>query len=181
LCKRYGDEWQIFPAGVMDLTYSDVENILKLVDSAEHLDEIEIVYNGFRLRAVRGNGIASSPPTPPLGAVVAATPGPSLGATTPAAPRAAARADNKPIPAGVTVVRAPMVGTFYRAPAPGDPPFVEVGHKVRADDTVCLIEVMKLFNSIRAGVDGTVVEIRAENGALVEHNEPLILIAPGKG
>jgi acetyl-CoA carboxylase biotin carboxyl carrier protein len=79
----------------------------------------------------------------------------------------------------VVVIRAPMLGTFYRAPSPGEKPFVEVGQRVRADDTVCLIEVMKLFNSIRAGVDGEVVEILADNGGLVEFDQPLIFIAPG--
>lgn len=69
-----------------------------------------------------------------------------------------------------------MLGTFYRAPAPGEPPFVEVGDKVGADDTVCLMEVMKLFNSVKAGVAGTVVKIAAENGSMVEHGQTLILI-----
>jgi acetyl-CoA carboxylase biotin carboxyl carrier protein len=71
-----------------------------------------------------------------------------------------------------------MLGVFYRAPAPGEKPFVEVGQRVRADDTVCLIEVMKLFNSIRAGVDGEVIEILVENGGLVEFDQALIFIRP---
>ena len=83
------------------------------------------------------------------------------------------------VPEGVVAIRAPMMGTFYRAPAPGEKQFVEEGQRVRADDTVCLIEVMKLFNSIRAGVDGEVVKIIAENGGLVEFDQPLIFIAPG--
>jgi acetyl-CoA carboxylase biotin carboxyl carrier protein len=69
-----------------------------------------------------------------------------------------------------------MIGTFYRAASPGEPPFVEVGQKVGAGDTVCLIEVMKLFNSIHAGVDGTVTRILHENATLVEFDEPLIVI-----
>ena len=70
-----------------------------------------------------------------------------------------------------------MLGTFYRAQAPGAPPFVEVGQRVRADDTVCLIEVMKLLNSVKAGVDGVVTQILAENAKLVEYNEVLIVIS----
>ena len=73
-----------------------------------------------------------------------------------------------------------MVGTFYRAPAPGAPPFVEVGAKVEPDDVVCIIEVMKLMNSIRAGRRGRVVEILAENAELVEYGQPLIVIEPGE-
>jgi acetyl-CoA carboxylase biotin carboxyl carrier protein len=74
-----------------------------------------------------------------------------------------------------------MLGTFYRAPAPGEQPFVEVGQEVKAEDTVCIIEVMKLFNSIKAGVAGRVAEIRAENAALVEYNEILVVIEAEKG
>ena len=82
------------------------------------------------------------------------------------------------VPEGTIAIRAPTLGVFYRASAPGEKPFVEVGQYVRADDTVCIIEVMKLFNSIRAGVDGEVVKILADNGELVEFDQPLIFIAP---
>lgn len=73
-----------------------------------------------------------------------------------------------------------MLGTFYRSASPDEPAFVEVGQKVSADTTVCLIEVMKLFNSVSAGVEGTIVAIRPQNGALVEFQEVLITIAPSK-
>ena len=69
-----------------------------------------------------------------------------------------------------------MLGTFYRSPAPSEPPFVEIGKRVQADDIVCLIEVMKLFSSIKAGVDGVVTRILVENGAMVEFNQMLIVI-----
>ena len=73
-----------------------------------------------------------------------------------------------------------MLGTFYRSPAPGKDPFTQVGARVKAEDTVCLIEVMKLFNSIRAGIDGTVAEIAVENGSLVEYDQVVILIDTNK-
>ena len=73
-------------------------------------------------------------------------------------------------------VAAPMLGTFYRTPSPGEKPFVEQGDKVSPDDTVCLVEVMKLFNSVKAGMAGTVEQILVENGTLVEYGQPLILI-----
>jgi acetyl-CoA carboxylase biotin carboxyl carrier protein len=69
-----------------------------------------------------------------------------------------------------------MLGTCYRAPSPGAKPFVEVGDKVRPDDTVCMVEVMKLFNSLKAGVAGTVEQVLFENATLVEYGQPLILI-----
>ena len=73
-----------------------------------------------------------------------------------------------------------MLGVFYRASAPGEKPFVEVGQRVHADDTVCLIEVMKLFNTIRAGVDGEIVNILVDNGGLVEFDQPIIFLKPSK-
>lgn len=79
---------------------------------------------------------------------------------------------------GEHVVTAPFVGVFYRRPAPNEPPFVEVGSRVRADDTVCLIEVMKLFNSIHAGVDGVITAIEVNDGELVEYGQVLMRIAP---
>jgi acetyl-CoA carboxylase biotin carboxyl carrier protein len=76
-----------------------------------------------------------------------------------------------------STVDSPMLGTFYRAPAPGATPFVEVGEQVEPETTVCLIEVMKMMNSIRAGVTGTIAEILVENAELVEEGQPLFRIA----
>ena len=76
-----------------------------------------------------------------------------------------------------TTVDSPMLGTFYRAPAPGATPFVEIGSVVEPETTVCLVEVMKMMNSIRAGVSGTIAEILVENAELVEEGQPLFRIA----
>lgn len=73
---------------------------------------------------------------------------------------------------------APMVGTFYRAPSPDSPPFVEVGERVEKGQTVCIIEAMKLFNEIPAEVEGRIVKILAENGQPVEYGQPLFLVDP---
>ncbi len=75
-------------------------------------------------------------------------------------------------------VRAPTVGTFYRASSPGAKPFVEVGDHVEPDDIVCVFDVMKLFSSMKAGVGGTVTAILVENQALVQQDQPLLLIKP---
>jgi acetyl-CoA carboxylase biotin carboxyl carrier protein len=75
-------------------------------------------------------------------------------------------------------VRAPLLGTFYRAPKPGAPPFVEVGASVEPDSIVGIIEVMKLMNTVRAGARGVVREIRARDGTLVEYGETLLTIDP---
>ncbi|NRB09050.1 MAG: acetyl-CoA carboxylase biotin carboxyl carrier protein [Richelia sp.] len=75
-------------------------------------------------------------------------------------------------------ISSPMVGTFYRAPAPEEAPFVEVGDRVRSDQTVCIIEAMKLMNEIEAEVSGQVMEILVENGEPVEYGQPLMRINP---
>ncbi|MBD0346498.1 MAG: acetyl-CoA carboxylase biotin carboxyl carrier protein [Coleofasciculus sp. Co-bin14] len=76
-------------------------------------------------------------------------------------------------------VLSPMVGTFYRSPSPDDPPYVEVGDRIRIGQTVCIIEAMKLMNEIEAEVSGEVVEILVENGKPVEYGQPLMRIKPG--
>jgi acetyl-CoA carboxylase biotin carboxyl carrier protein len=163
-----------------ELTHSDVESIMKIIDAAEHLNEIEIVLGNFRLHVVRGQGGGgSSMPAPAAPSAPRSQPQASApvaqGAV--AAPAPSVSTD---IPPGAIAIRAPMLGIFYRSPAPGEKPFVEVGQRVRADDTVCLIEVMKLFNSIRAGVDGEIVAIFVENSALVEFDQVLICVKPDK-
>jgi acetyl-CoA carboxylase biotin carboxyl carrier protein len=77
---------------------------------------------------------------------------------------------------GYTPINSPMLGTFYRAPKPGAPPFVQVGHLVREDDTVCIIEVMKLFNTIKAGVRGRIAKVCVENAQMVEFQQTLFLV-----
>lgn len=164
----------------MELTHDDVQRILKLVDQAEHLEELDLVYGDLQLH-IRRHGA----PDRPVASTAAATPAAAVPAAPPAASPAAATAVKAkpaaaPVPEGMVAIRAPMLGTFYRAPAPGERPFIEVGQQVKASDTVCLIEVMKLFNSINAGVDGTIAQIVADNAALVEYNQVLILIDPAQ-
>jgi acetyl-CoA carboxylase biotin carboxyl carrier protein len=77
---------------------------------------------------------------------------------------------------GLVAVKAPMLGTFYRTPKPGAPPFVEVGTMVNKDDSVCIIEVMKLFNTVKAGVQGRIAQICAEQGQMVEYQQTLFLV-----
>lgn len=77
---------------------------------------------------------------------------------------------------GLTIVRAPYLGTFYRAPKPGEPSYVEVGSIVSAENELCLVEVMKLFTAVRAGIDGTIARILAADGQMVEAGQPLFAI-----
>ena len=89
----------------------------------------------------------------------------------------AATALAPPVAAEGNVVKAPMVGTFYRASGPGKPAYVEIGHSVKAADPICIIEAMKLLNEIEAGFDGIVKEILVESGQPVEFGQPMFVIA----
>ncbi len=110
----------------------------------------------------------------------AATPALTLPPPTPvAAPRSAGVTGN--LPAGWTVIRAPNLGTFYRAPKPGAAMFTDVGAAVSAGTEVCLIEVMKLFTSVRSETAGIVREVYPKDGDLVEFDQPLFLVEPGDG
>jgi acetyl-CoA carboxylase biotin carboxyl carrier protein len=137
--------------------------------------------------------IGNQQPPPPSGGGAPSVP-PSIGGAAPgqaatataaaAAPPPPAKAGPPPAPTGATsapsghAVTSPTVGLFWRSPQPGTPPFVDVGQRVGADDTVCVIEVMKLMNQVKAGVAGTVASIEPENGAMVEHGTVLITIDP---
>jgi acetyl-CoA carboxylase biotin carboxyl carrier protein len=164
----------------MALTHDDVKSLIEIIDRAEHLQEMELTWGDFQLHIWRGGetarpvhataAVATAPLTTAKRAIARSPSAPDARASEKTATEVAA-ADNE------VVIRAPMLGTFYRAASPGDKPFVEVGQQVRPGDTVCLIEVMKLFNSIRAGVVGKVSRILHENGSLVEFNQALIVIA----
>lgn len=84
-----------------------------------------------------------------------------------------------PVPEeGLVPIKSPMLGTFYRRPAPGEAPYVEVGAFVKEDDTVCLVEVMKVFNAVKAGMQGYITKVCAESGELVEYGQTLFLVKP---
>lgn len=169
----------------MDISQNDVHQILKIIDETEHLDEVELVIDGLRLHVRRsaqlGAALTSSDRVERERAPIErAKPAERAGGgQSPAAVAASSGLSSEvEIPQGMIGIRAPMLGSFYRSPAPGENPFVEVGQSVKANDTVCLIEVMKLFNSIKAGVDGEVMQIVANDGELAEYDQVLILIKP---
>jgi acetyl-CoA carboxylase biotin carboxyl carrier protein len=149
------------------LSVEDVRRILEVID-ASHFGELRIEIGELRIYARKTGEPAA------LGLDgVAAPDAPAVAKEEPAA--RAPSADD-----GRHHVTAPMVGIFYRAPAPGRPPFVEVGDEVGAEDTVCLIEVMKLYNSVVASVAGRVEEVLVEDGAVVAYGQALLAIAPAE-
>ena len=141
----------------MSLTAKDVAEITRLLEES-CFDELHLETDGWKL-SLRRSGAAAARST----------------ATTP--PLAAPVADAAPASDDTHAVQAPMLGTFYRAPKPGAPPFVELGAAVQPDSIIGIIEVMKLMNTVRAGVRGTVVDIPGQDGALVEFGEILLRVA----
>ncbi len=160
----------------MEWTEKQILETLQFIEASEY-DEVRIETDNFRLH-VRKTGAAGALAQPETAPVVRPAPAalpPQQRAREPVRAGAALEVE---IPPGAVAIRAPMVGTFYRAPAPHLPPFVEEGRTVGPEDTVCLIEVMKLFNTIKAGAAGKVVKICAQNAATVKKDEVLIVIEP---
>jgi acetyl-CoA carboxylase biotin carboxyl carrier protein len=133
----------------MPLSDDDVREILRLIDESD-AEELHIETEAFSLHVERRGATADRP-------------------------AAAARA----VPSGdLLTVTAPMIGTFYRAPSPGEPPFVDVGARVEPGTVVCIVEVMKMMNAVTAGTTGTVAEVLVENGEPVEYGTPLFRVKP---
>jgi acetyl-CoA carboxylase biotin carboxyl carrier protein len=151
--------------------------------------DLELLIDAFRSGqwkdvSVRGEGLsvrlAQTPSArslePAMQPVTRAAPPPQAA---PSANLASSSASETAIDPAWLVINAPNIGTFYRAPKPGAAPFVENGQSVDEDTELCLIEVMKLFTSVRAPVAGTIMHIAAQDGALVEGDQPLMYIQPG--
>ena len=153
----------------MSLTAADVAEIMKLIEEST-FDELNLEIDGIKLTLKRGGGVESSG-APAVAAASAQPVPPAPASPAPSPPGKAAVVDPN-----VQAVAAPLLGTFYRAPKPGAPPFVEVGAPVEEDTVVGIIEVMKLMNTVRAGVRGTVTEILVRDGELVEYGEPLLRV-----
>ncbi len=153
----------------------DLRKLKTLIDlvAESGIAEIEVTEGEDKVRIVKH---APAPQTVTLGApatYVAAPPPPA--APTPAA-AAAVPAVVVPEEVKGTVVKSPMVGTFYRSPSPGAKSFVELGQAVKPGDTLCIIEAMKLLNEIEAEMAGEVKEVLVENGQAVEYGQPLFVI-----
>ena len=153
----------------------DLRKVKTLIDLVQQsgIAELEITEGEEKVRISRGVG--GSQQTAPVSHVVA-LPQVGPGPATAGVPGAPAGGEAAPSPEG-HVIRSPMVGTFYRCSAPGAKAFVEVGQAVKAGDTLCIVEAMKLLNEIEADQDGTVKAILVENGQPVEYGEPLFILA----
>ena len=158
----------------MPLSDEDIREILQIIDESS-LTELQIETEGFSLHVRKGGGDAEASGRPRVREISDRDPVRQA----PGGPEASAPA-TLPIAEtdGLVTIPAPMLGTFYRAEAPGKPPFVEVGQRVEPDTIVGIIEVMKMMNSVTAGVSGKVLQIFAANAELVEYGQPLFEIGP---
>jgi acetyl-CoA carboxylase biotin carboxyl carrier protein len=145
----------------------DLRKLKKLIDLVQEsgIAELEITEGEEKVKIVKGGSVSLS------AAPVAALSAPPVAAPAPAA------LPGEPEPGQEGhVVKAPMVGTFYRSPSPDAKPFVEVGQAVKEGDTICIIEAMKLMNEIEADASGVVKAILVENGQPVEYGQPLFIL-----
>jgi acetyl-CoA carboxylase biotin carboxyl carrier protein len=157
----------------MQLDHDQLRELLTFLGESD-IQELRLEGEDFRL-VVRRNLPAAAPSAqavPPLPVVAAAPPTPPVPvAAVPSPPPPSSRSDLQPL-------TAPMVGTFYRSPAPGEPAFVEVGSRIQAGQPVCILEAMKLMNELEADISGEVVEILVESGTPVEFGQVLMRIRP---
>lgn len=181
-----------------NLSLNDVLQIVELIKSSDNFDEFHLKTADLEVdikRSASGNSAGSVPGVPtasaPNGATSAASQALSqtqASASPQAAPTAehttgntstsASLASQPDLPADAILIKSPMVGTFYRASEPGAAPFVEIGQETDDTTTVCLIEVMKLINSIPAGQKGVVTHIYVEDGEPVEYGQALMALSP---
>ena len=154
----------------------DLRKLKTLIDlvADSTIAELEVTEGDSKVRIVKSPGASPHPVQyVPMQMPMQAPAAPAASASTP--PEAPQPVKVEEIDGDL--VKSPMVGTFYRAPGPGKPAFVEIGTVVKATEPVCIIEAMKLLNEIEAGFDGTIKEILVENGQPVEFGQPLFLIA----
>lgn len=162
----------------MPLTFKEVAEILKLIDASQ-CDEVVLELDGARLVVRRnssgaaGGSFTPAPGEEPVRLGAGETPGDASPQAKDTENRPKEEASSPAAEAGVSDVRAPMVGTFYRRPSPDEEPFVEEGTSVKKGDPLCLIEVMKLFTTIESPADGTIESIAAGDATLVEFNQLL--------
>ncbi|WP_423823385.1 acetyl-CoA carboxylase biotin carboxyl carrier protein [Salinisphaera sp. SPP-AMP-43] len=154
----------------------DIRKLKKLIELVEDsgIAELEITEGEESVRIGRYPPAGSQPSAPPAAYMAAPAAAPAE-PQAPAADNASGGSGDGATPEG-HVIRSPMVGTFYRAPAPEAKPFVDVGDNVSPSDTVCIIEAMKMLNQIEAEVSGTVSEILVDNGQPVEYDQPLFVV-----
>ena len=161
------------------MDFKQIQELIKMINKS-NIGEVTIEEKGFKLTIKQKeepvqNVIAAPVQTASMMPAMQQAPvAQTAQTTTPSAdkPKAADTADN------LLTIKSPMIGTFYRSPAPGKPSFVEVGDEVTVGKAVCIIEAMKLFNEIESEVKGRIVKVLVEDASPVEYDQPLFLVEP---
>ena len=162
------------------MNIKDIKDLIDLISGTDVV-EVEVERGGARIRVRRDGSVHPGIAAATAPAPVAAPAGPTLPATATGGGQTTggtARAEEPQLPDSVALVRAPLVGRFYRSPSPDSAPFVEVGDRVRKGQVLCIIEAMKLMNQIEAEFPGVVRAVLVEDGHPVEFGEPLFEIEP---
>jgi acetyl-CoA carboxylase biotin carboxyl carrier protein len=163
------------------LDLKELKEILQILEEKE-IAEFELEEEGMKLRirkaaAVSSNHASAPAPAAPFVSLVPHPAAPAAAAAPAAGPASAPAA---PEVSDLVVVRSPMVGTFFRAPDPNSPPFVNTGDRVKVGQVLCIIEAMKLMNEIEAEVAGEIAKVHHENGQPVQYGEALFSIRPDR-
>lgn len=169
------------------MTFEQIQELIKLLDSTG-IAEFKLDHADLKLR-IRSRAYAEAIQKSKVAAVqtlpITATPQlpivppPPIAAEAPIAPSTKTNAPTPPATAdNLITIKAPMIGTFYRAPGPNKPNFVQVGDTISSGTVLCIIEAMKLFNEIESEVSGTIVKVLADDGKSVEYDQPLFLVQP---
>ncbi|MEY4353251.1 MAG: Biotin carboxyl carrier protein of acetyl-CoA carboxylase [Cyanobacteriota bacterium] len=156
----------------MQLDHQQLRDLLEQLSKSD-IQEFRLEGEDFRLEVRRNLPVTLTAAAPPVVAAIPAAAPPEAAPSPPSAPPAAVASRSD-----LQAITAPMVGTFYRSPAPGEPPFVELGTRIKPGQTVCILEAMKLMNELEADVAGEVVEILVESGTPVEFGQVLMRIRP---
>lgn len=167
----------------MSLDFQQLRELLSAIAQTD-ITELSLKSDDFELKVKKGLGLSSAELTPVVQTTMT-TPSSPTTIITPSAETPPVIPTSEPTPPPTKAeqqkwveITSPMVGTFYRAPAPDEPSFVEVGERISKGDTVCIIEAMKLMNDIEAEVAGEIMEILAENGEPVEFGQVLMRVNP---
>jgi acetyl-CoA carboxylase biotin carboxyl carrier protein len=193
-----GKAKNIVIGGKEKLTLQDIKRLISMLRQ-NNVSEFDLEQNGMRLHIITGSNertqksrepyfshAVSNPISsiiPVIAPPAAPSPNKSTAETTPAAGPTKEYIAEKEVEEAegeekYIIIKSPMVGTFYRAPAPDAPPYIEIGDEVKEDTVLCIVEAMKLMNEIKAETRGKIADILAENGQPVEYGQPLFLVEP---
>jgi acetyl-CoA carboxylase biotin carboxyl carrier protein len=162
------------------LDLKELKEILQILEEKD-IAEFELEEQGMKLRirkAAPAVANHASAPAAPLVATFLPSAGTAFGLAAVPGPAPTGPTAVEPAAAGLTIVKSPIVGTFYRTPDPNAPPFVEIGDRIRVGQVLCIIEAMKLMNEIEAEVAGEVVKVHRETGQPVQYGDPLFTVRP---